>query len=445
MKIDYTVPESTKYYGCLDFNLRYSYRHIYTAGTITYLNFYSYITGYDLRVAGLCEAIYHSIMGFMEFIPVVGHLIGVIDRSINEKKLEVLHLKGEDPYQLGLCQGKLLKKDIHYAIGKVMKLFEQRALMARIRPLKEAKKLEPFIPVEYLQEMRGIADGAGIEYEKVLIANTITDIVNLFGCSLYGVSTDEQTNTTERELAANHFESLDREPCRDVDESFDRYDTMKAKDLKDPSISDLKKTLKDVNYYDTVQSIIFDVNNCDMHIAVAGEYAANRKFTHFTSEEMFGNNSQRDVGTRKKVVKLARNMDWPLKEMGPRTVLFKRPAIGSKKATVIAGWPGLIGAFSGMNEKGTAISITVVPSKRQEGIPNSFLMRKILEESETISEAEAIVANHNPASAMNLIVAARDGVSLMELDPARQQRGAANKTYPPEKKSLFQKISGFFF
>ena len=46
--------------------------------------------------------------------------------------------------------------------------------------LESGQHLEQFMPPDYVDEMHGIADGAGIEYEKVLILNTFFDTLMAF-------------------------------------------------------------------------------------------------------------------------------------------------------------------------------------------------------------------------------------------------------------------------
>ncbi len=77
--------------------------------------------------------------------------------------------------------------------------------------------------------MQGIADGAEISYDQVLIANTILDIAPLFGCSLYAVSSDMQKSTKNSIIATNYFASIPREACYDVDNSFRRFDLIKKR------------------------------------------------------------------------------------------------------------------------------------------------------------------------------------------------------------------------
>lgn len=51
--------------------------------------------------------------------------------------------------------------------------------------LESGQNLEQYIPQRYIDEMHGVADGAGIEYEKVLILNTFMDTLVAFRALTY--------------------------------------------------------------------------------------------------------------------------------------------------------------------------------------------------------------------------------------------------------------------
>ena len=105
--------------------------------------------------------------------------------------LYVITLEGS-PYDMGFQQGSLLKDDIrlvykNYLYKKVIKEWtKQYAYLAgkggpkahsdpRSVLLDEAQKHAKNIPDEFLEEMRGLADGAGLKYEDVLILSSHID------------------------------------------------------------------------------------------------------------------------------------------------------------------------------------------------------------------------------------------------------------------------------
>lgn len=413
MDTDFSLPTCSKWALWMDAPFRYGGRHIYAAGTNI---FCKAVIGEAL--VGVTETVYHIAIGLLELVPGVGLLIAIGDKFFNEKKLSVVHIQGKNPYEMGLCQGKMLKKEIQFSVHKVMKIFKFIASSNGHRNLlAEAKKLEKFIPSEYILEMKGIAEGAKISYDEVLMENTLLD--KIYGCSLLGICRDPRINITSKEIATNFYPSFGR-ASPDVDESFKRYDALKPQSSTE--IADLKEAMLSVNYWDTIHSIVFDCNKRDMHIATGSGYAANRSYTHLKGEALFG----KKLPDFENNVKLARTLDWPLKILSTLFTVFKRDGSESKKATTIVGLPGMIGALSGINEDGTALAISVVPSGgTQNGIPNPLLFRKILEEASTVAKAQQIVKTNKPSSAMNLVVAARDGVSLMEIDSDRKKIGYA--------------------
>lgn len=95
--------------------------------------------------------------------------------------LSILHLCGE-PYEMGLGQGAVLRHRIHqfvqdYLYGHVV--LEHNASYAWL--LAYARLLESRLPLDALQEIRGIADGANLPYEDVLLLNVIPELLALSG------------------------------------------------------------------------------------------------------------------------------------------------------------------------------------------------------------------------------------------------------------------------
>jgi hypothetical protein len=65
-----------------------------------------------------------------------------------------------------LAHGKLCKNEILTANKLFLDIYEKASLDPQNNWLKVSRKLEKHIPKEYLEEMRGISDGAEIEYDK---------------------------------------------------------------------------------------------------------------------------------------------------------------------------------------------------------------------------------------------------------------------------------------
>lgn len=112
---------------------------------------------------------------------------------------KVLHLKGT-PYEMGYQQGALLKQDVH---DLVRFLFDVKAKefsnelkfeiggLGTLKP--DAKGIirlitniqKKHVPDRFYEEMRGVADGSGVPYDDVVLANFIPE---LFHCSGFAIS-----------------------------------------------------------------------------------------------------------------------------------------------------------------------------------------------------------------------------------------------------------------
>jgi isopenicillin-N N-acyltransferase like protein len=111
----------------------------------------------------------------------------------------VLHVKGE-PYEMGYQQGALLRGDIR---ENVRFLFEVKAKEARIElggikvlDLKKviqgiASRQRKFVPERYFDELRGVADGAGLDVEDIIIANFIPELFHCSGFAISGSATKD--------------------------------------------------------------------------------------------------------------------------------------------------------------------------------------------------------------------------------------------------------------
>jgi hypothetical protein len=113
----------------------------------------------------------------------------------------VLHVKGE-PYEMGYQQGALLRDDIR---ENIRFLFEVKAKEITL-DVKGMKLLDPkrviqgivsqqrkYVPERFFEEMRGIADGAGVDVQDVIVANFIPELFHCSGFALAGSATKDGT------------------------------------------------------------------------------------------------------------------------------------------------------------------------------------------------------------------------------------------------------------
>ncbi|WP_337173187.1 C45 family peptidase [Paludisphaera sp.] len=104
----------------------------------------------------------------------------------------VLHVKGT-PYEMGFQQGALLRdsirENVHYLFevkGKELKidvaglnLLDPKRVIAGI-----AARQRKFVPDRFFEEMQGVADGAGMDVQDIVIANFIPELFHCSGFAL---------------------------------------------------------------------------------------------------------------------------------------------------------------------------------------------------------------------------------------------------------------------
>ena len=112
--------------------------------------------------------------------------------------LLVLHLAGS-PYEMGLQHGTLCRDEIHgfrreayaYMARLVASVMRLPLFLARLvtRPLllRQVRAYLPFTSGEYLDEMQGVADGAGVHVLEALLVNAVWEMYIVGGCSEFAV------------------------------------------------------------------------------------------------------------------------------------------------------------------------------------------------------------------------------------------------------------------
>lgn len=113
----------------------------------------------------------------------------------NVDGVRVVRLHGA-PYEIGLQHGTLLKNEINTLLKY---FFEDKGGMFGIS-ITDLEKgtaiLKEFIPAEYLEEIRGIAEGSGVPLDRALAVNVFLDVVSAGwvgvapGCSNFAVLAD---------------------------------------------------------------------------------------------------------------------------------------------------------------------------------------------------------------------------------------------------------------
>ena len=120
---------------------------------------------------------------------------------------KVLHLRGT-PYEMGYQQGSLLRDDVRELVRFLFdvkaKEFGER-LKLDLGPLgalkPDAKAVigaitriqRPYIPDWYFEELRGLSDGSGVDYEELVLANFIPELFHCSGFAIAGAATKDGT------------------------------------------------------------------------------------------------------------------------------------------------------------------------------------------------------------------------------------------------------------
>ncbi len=93
--------------------------------------------------------------------------------------LDILYLQG-DPYEMGLQQGTLLRDQLRDFVSSYLYgHFVTGCGGSHATLLHYVRLLEPDIPSTLRREMQGIADGAGLSYQDILLLNVVPDLLTL--------------------------------------------------------------------------------------------------------------------------------------------------------------------------------------------------------------------------------------------------------------------------
>jgi len=95
-----------------------------------------------------------------------------------------LHIEGS-PREMGLQHGRLLRPVVQRVFEEYIRMIRLFRALSRAELLRRGRRLEPHMPAPYLEEMRGLADGAAMTYDDILIAHTFLESVQAVQCSCF--------------------------------------------------------------------------------------------------------------------------------------------------------------------------------------------------------------------------------------------------------------------
>ena len=95
--------------------------------------------------------------------------------------ITVVELEGT-PYEIGYQNGALMKGEIRELLNEAYAQYlprgSSKSHLIRVFLLWMIKRVDPHIPLEYRQEMQGVADGAGMGYNDILLLNAFEEGLN---------------------------------------------------------------------------------------------------------------------------------------------------------------------------------------------------------------------------------------------------------------------------
>ena len=105
----------------------------------------------------------------------------------------ILHLKGT-PYEMGYQHGRLLAKEVKLVMQTILPTIAVAETMRTGEPFFKRlsaieDKCQPYIPHEYLEEARGLAAGAGLTQQTILLSNIFPELFHCSGFALWGKAT----------------------------------------------------------------------------------------------------------------------------------------------------------------------------------------------------------------------------------------------------------------
>ncbi len=99
--------------------------------------------------------------------------------------LPVLHLRGT-PYEMGYQHGILLRREVRASVKNILSYADRQLRVPALGRMIARKKLDrawsrmkPHVPERYLEEMQGLADGAGIPLRLIQEVHALPDLTSV--------------------------------------------------------------------------------------------------------------------------------------------------------------------------------------------------------------------------------------------------------------------------
>lgn len=401
MRINYSVNPVSKYFLLADVSFRQGARHIGLA-----------MSGSRYGLS-LEEKITHLALGVLKLIPVIGHLVALVDTLLQRKSITHLKLRSTTPFERGREHGLKLKKRIKEVYDPILGMKGHDPVLRE-----KAQQLGKQIPGYLEDEMKGLAQGSGYSYEDVLLIHTFLDAQpGQFGCTSMAVK--ESLGKGKRIAAANHrveaWEEMAELTNQRIEVRTGESQSRRQAFLQAPiSKNATTEVLKSAGKNETIQAMVFEPSKGEVYLSSEANCAADGKFRKFGPDLLFDSHEFQNTESDNKVM-LFRNLDWPWYFLGQETVVLTRT--NSKgNTTVSISWPGYIGTLSGMNKNGlTLVQNSCCSEVDLDKIPNPLLFTYILDNCRNVDEADKIIKQKNHASSMNVVIADKTSAKSYEL------------------------------
>jgi hypothetical protein len=100
-------------------------------------------------------------------------------------EMPVLRLRGS-PYEMGYQHGTLLRRQVRASVGNILGFADRQLkvpglgrMVARRRLDRAWRQMRPHVPERYLEEMQGLADGAGIPLKTLQRIHALPDLTSV--------------------------------------------------------------------------------------------------------------------------------------------------------------------------------------------------------------------------------------------------------------------------
>lgn len=259
--------------------------------------------------------------------------------------LHILHLRGA-PYDIGYQHGVLLRQEIRSRLqDQVFGSLLSGGDTSHLLLLRYARYVDTGLPAEYRDEMRGLADGAGLSYSDVLLLNSYEELIS---APIPRQDVRELLLTLPTPFVP-HYGSMAILPSQA--ESPGRESSAEA-----------------------------------LHLRPTGTFAAFGSATH--------------DGRLLHAVDLS----FPEPNLDEILIIVYEPDVGNR--VVVVGRPGMVGATMGLNEEQISVVGLASPSQDAslDGVPLPVLLREVLHHAGDIRTALRLIAGGRRTSGYNVLI-----------------------------------------